>query len=248
MPDHRNGQQYPALADRSRSGLNRFMVGRLATTGLRTASQLFNEVEHRVLQVIKDKLDSVENPANGLPDPLKSGSPSVPIQLLRPDPNQLLGELHQRSIDQSNKSAQDDLLRSLTLQLVPDELRVLASLSDGDKHPVCHLEAVGRLGKSVYRARSYLSRTPQDSGIMLPERAPTYLHHLLSLGLLEAGPELKPEQSRYETIENGLAVRSVVAELDDTPGLKPRFQRFSLGLSDLGRWFWQSSLAARESL
>ncbi|MDX1757767.1 MAG: hypothetical protein R3175_17050 [Marinobacter sp.] len=247
MPNNRNGQQYPALADKARTGVNRFLVGRLATAGLRTASQLINDVEHRVLQVVKDKLEAVEGQTDGLPEALRSGSNSVAVQLLRPDPNQLLAELHQRSIHQTYESAQDDLLRSLTLQLVPDELRVLASLSDGDKHPVCHLEAISRLGKSVYRARSFLSRTPQESGIMLPSRAPTYLQHLLSLGLLEAGPELKPEQTKYDTIENGLEIRSVVAELEASPGLKPRFQRFSLGLSDMGRWFWQSSLAARES-
>lgn len=246
MPNHRNGEQYPAVADTARNGLNRSLVGRLANTGLRTATQLYSDVETRVLQVIKDKLEGVEAHSFQSGDAAHGAGP-IPLQVLRPDVSLLLADLHQRSIHQTRETAQDDLLRALILQLTPDELRVLALMSDGELHPACHLEAVGRLGKTVYRARSYLSRTAQESGLMLPQWAPTYLQHLLSLGLLKAGPELKPEQTRYETIENGLEVRSVVAELDAAASLKPRFQRFSLGLSDLGDWFWQASLAARES-
>lgn len=242
MTNGKSKDTLPATLGDGRKGINRFLAGRVVSTGFQIATQLYDEVEHRALQTIKRKLDQVdpdqpaENDASGLP------------QLLRPDAHGLLAELYQRSLNQTVDSAWDDLLSLLAQQLVPDELRVLASLSDGEPHPVCHLDAVNRLGTKSLRVRSYLSRTAQESGIMLPEMAPIYLKHLLGLGLLDNGPEVTGHTPRYDTIENGLDVRAAIADLSGNgSNLKPRFQRFSVRLSALGQTFWEASLTARHA-
>lgn len=241
MSNGQSNDTLPATQGDRPKGLNRFLAGRVVSTGFQIATQLYDEVEQRALQSIKRKLDQVDAEPQGY-----NGN-TLP-QLLRPDAHGLLAELYQRSLNQTADSAWDDLLTLLTQQLVPDELRVLAALSDGDRHPVCHLDAVNRLGTKSFRVRSYLSRTPQESGIMLSDMAPVYLKHLLNLGLLEAGPEVSGHTPRYDTIENGLDVRAAIADLSGNgSNLKPRFHRFSVRLSPLGQRFWEASLIARHS-
>ncbi|SDW00079.1 Abi-alpha family protein [Marinobacter mobilis] len=241
MTNGKSKDTLPATLGDGHKGLNRFLAGRVVSTGFQIATQLYDEVEQRALQSIKRKLDQVDSQAQ------EHDGSTLP-QLLRPNAHGLLSELYQRSLNQTPDSAWDDLLTLLTQQLVPDELRVLAALADGDKHPACHLDAVNRLGTKSFRVRSYLSRTPQESGIMLPEMAPVYLKHLLNLGLLEAGPEVSGHTPRYDTIENGLDVRAAIADLNGNgSNLKPRFQRFSVRLSGLGQRFWEASLVARHS-
>ena len=70
---------------------------------------------------------------------------------------------------------------------------------------------------------------------------------MIQLGLLDTGPVVKTLERNYESIENGLAVRALAADMERQAGAKVRFQRLSFAISDLGKTLWAKALDCRDS-
>ncbi|AZT82463.1 hypothetical protein EHN06_02305 [Marinobacter sp. NP-4(2019)] len=206
------------------------------------AAAVASEVENQLLLALRNRLQRLD----GVASP-HANSPEITPTLVTADTASILRDLHHRSIYQTKESATDDLIRVIVQQLVPDELRVLALVSDEQPHAMCHMDVMGRLGKPAYRLRGHLSRISQESGLMLGQWAPYYLNHLIQLGLVETGPSFKTLLQNYESIENGLAVRALTADVEGQSGMKVRFQRLSFSISDLGKTLWSKTLDCREN-
>lgn len=206
------------------------------------AAAVAAEVENQLLQALRSRLQSLD----GTPSAARPGGDNHLPTLIAADTAGILRDLHHRSIYQTKESATDDLIRTLVQQLVPDELRVLALVSDEQPHAMCHLDVTGRMGKPAYRLRGHLSRIAQESGLMLAQWAPHYLSRMIQLGLVETGPAVKTLVHNYESIENGLAVRALAADIERQAGARVRFQRLSFSISDLGKALWAEALDCRD--
>src|SRR5207249_837465 len=74
-------------------------------------------------------------------------------------------------------------------QLIADEARIISALSDGSSSPLVSVHDWTRRrvqGRAVLENASLIGRT---ANVALPAMVPSYVSHLLSLGLVEVGPE-----------------------------------------------------------
>ncbi len=90
-----------------------------------------------------------------------------------------------RALDQSTSSSQLELFNHILDQLVADEARIISALSDGSASPLVTVHEWTRRrvqGRAVLENASLIGRT---ANVALPAMVPTYVSHLLSLGLVE---------------------------------------------------------------
>lgn len=71
----------------------------------------------------------------------------------------------------------------------------------------------------------------------LLDQTSVYVTHLRRLGLLESDDEDKTMQIKYQLIEADTLVRKTCAQIEKA-GLRPRFFRRTIRISDTGRDFW----------
>ena len=94
-----------------------------------------------------------------------------------------------RALDQSTKGSQTELFHHILDQLVADEARIIGALSDGSTSPAMNVYDWTRRrtpGRAVLENAALVGR---NANVALPEIVPSYISHLLSLGLVEIGPE-----------------------------------------------------------
>lgn len=221
------GERLRAWAQLARSVGERLPGGRLVFAGLDAA-------EHAVLAELRWRLAQLEPQHADAPAHDGAAMPAT------------LAELMQRSLDQRPDSAERVLLNQLVAQLVPDEARILAALSDGSRIAVCHLDGVSRLGVSHARVVAFASRVGAEAGVMLGDRVPYYLSHLLELSLVQAGPEDRALAPKYELIENDTALRMAADTIGKDLGLRPRVVRATVALSPLGQRLWERCAPGNE--
>lgn len=212
-------------------------VGRI---GGRVAQSSLQAAERRALTMLKRKLDTVGTA--GLPAPL-SPAAGRELQPLReteaaPLPREL-ERLLQQALEQTGDQARERLNRRILRQLVPDEARILAALADGHAVPLCHLMAANRLGVTVQPWLENLSSIGKEAGISVPAATPHYVAHLREIGLLVLGPEEAGQELAYQLIESEAGVRAQ-CQLIEQAGLRPRFTRRSLRISEFGRQWWSA--------
>lgn len=174
------------------------------------------------------------------------GPTLTPIQPSAPAPkvrtHEQLGarmqQLLARALEQSTTASQTELFHHILDNLVPDEARILSALSDGSRSPVVSVHALtraGLLGEALIENASLVGRT---ANVALPRMTPTYVGHLLAMGLVEIGPEDDALRDEYQIL---MAETDVLAALRaGARGPVPaRVERRSLTLSDLGHDFWR---------
>ena len=200
--------------------------------GVKQIRRVLDAVEHRALYELKQRLESLAAvDADRRPPP----APATETE----NPSDLLGALLERSLDQTPDDARRDTFVTLLRQLVPDEARIFAALSDGGGHPVIHVTAASTLGSATRRVRSNLSPIGQAAGVQLREMTPHYLSHLLELGLVELTPEDPEQRLKYEILESGSAVREAVAEIEAASKMtRARIVRRTVRLTRLGQDLW----------
>lgn len=143
-------------------------------------------------------------------------------------------ELLAQSLDQSARDSQEQLYMKLLDDLVPDEARILASLSDGSAAALVHVETrIGEKRRSLENASS----VGRGAGLTVPRLTPAYVTNLLRLGLVEIGPEASELKLEYETLMADRAVRRALTDAEVGP-VPARVVRRTLRLSDLGRELW----------
>jgi len=202
--------------------------------GVKQIRRFLEAVERRALHELKQRLESLAAvDADRRP-------PAPPAEATATEnPSDLLGALLERSLDQTPDDARRDAFVTLLRQLVPDEARIFAALSDGGGHPVIHVTAASTLGSATRRVRSNLSPIGQAAGVQLREMTPHYLSHLLELGLVELTPEDPEQRLKYEILESGSAVREAVAEIEAASKMtRARIVRRTVRLTRLGHDLW----------
>ena len=177
-------------------------------------------------------------------------SPARPTETERSaTPAEMLAGLVRRSRGIDPDAALDALYRQTLSQLVPDQVSMLDVLAERRIAPLCHLGAsrlpAGPISTTVLSNASSLGR---EAGVLLREYVPQYMTHLLSLGLLQAGPEDDALEPEYELLMADTQLREMRQHVRDTLRLYPRTLRASVTLSDYGRALWRDCRPAAEAL
>lgn len=212
----------------------RGLIGR-AVGAARVGLDVYSWAEEQVVDAIRHGLDSLD-PAEALED-------AAPEEAPAPDPDSLtgkLGRLLDRALDQNTRGSQVELYHHLLDQLVADEARILGALSDGSSSPMVNVYTwlSPRVpGRAALEHASLIGRT---ANVALPQMVPQYVSHLLSLGLVEAGPEDPALATEYEVLMAETAVLAAIKSASRGP-LAAKVDKSTLSLSSLGASLWAAS-------
>lgn len=222
---------------------------KLASGGPRRAAELaqrgFNGAERLALSTLKRRMDAVavdgDAPA-GRPDPSVGSAGAMRTAVNASAPGaasaaETLAGLIELSMEQSPEQARELLSLRILRQLVPDEARILAALADGHAVALMHLGAGPMVGPANQRWLENLSPVGKECGVRLLDEVPHYIRHLRELELLESGDEDKTLQLKYQLLEADTKVRTTCEEIEKN-GLRPKFFRRTLRMSDTGKAFW----------
>jgi hypothetical protein len=116
-------------------------------------------------------------------------------------------------------------------ELVPDEARILLTLSNGSQHAVLQVHD-GE--EQLVQNRSSVGRAAKVHAQDLTAR---YVTHLLELDLVELTPYAGRAFYEWEMIETETVVREVLSRYDHRKLRKPKLTRQVLRLSPAGRAF-----------
>ena len=152
-----------------------------------------------------------------------------------------MSELLERSVETDRRASREYLFGTIISQLVPDEARVLAALSDG--HSAATLDVVIRIGARG-RTRTELANASsigRAAGLSSPENTPTYLSRLIGFGLLQTGPEDSSLTTDYEVLATDRGVQTARASAEARKQGSVRLVRGTVSLSPLGGEFWAAT-------
>jgi len=142
-----------------------------------------------------------------------------------------------RALEQSPSGGRLALFEKLLDEIVPDEARIIGALSDGSGSPLVNVRQRSRTGNGSDLVVENVSLIGKTANLTLWARTPTYVGHLLSLGLVEIGPEDPTLKDEYQILLADTAVLQALRAA--THGmLPPRVERRTLRLSPLGRDLW----------
>ncbi len=148
-----------------------------------------------------------------------------------------LSDLLGRGVRHSTESSRDELFHHILDQLVPDEARILAALAPGRPAALVHVYAptgVGTKGEALLQNASLVGRT---ANVALPRLTPTFVGHLLGLGLVEIGPEDDGLKEDYQILQADTDVLAAIRSASRGP-IPARVERRTLRLTDFGRQLW----------
>jgi len=177
----------------------------------------------------------------------KPASPSVPVEQPPSGPNRdtalgdKLDQLLSRALSQSTSSGQEELFHRILDQIVPDEARMISALSDGSSSPLVSVHALtraGLLGEALIENASLVGRT---ANVALPSMTPTYVGHLIALGLFEVGPEDEGLKDDYQILLADSDVLKAIRHGSRGP-LPARVERRTVRLSSLGQSLWRAAM------
>lgn len=146
-------------------------------------------------------------------------------------------DLLTRSQEQSREEAEEVFFARLMSQLVPDQARILAALSDSPGYPLVNLMAGSRLGFGMQPVLELVSSVGRSAGVQCPEFTPAYLRGLLGLGLVEVRAVESPDLTKYELLETDASVRRLMEQCM-LAGQRCRVVRRTVHLSATGERLW----------
>jgi hypothetical protein len=145
-----------------------------------------------------------------------------------------------RAVEQSTAASRHELFHMIVDQLVPDEARIIGALSDGSVSPLVNVYArnrAGLVGEVVLENMSLIAKT---ANLALPQLTPMYVSHLLSLGLVETGPEDSALKDEYEILAADISVLQAIKKASRGP-IPGRVEKYTLRLSGFGRELWAAA-------
>ena len=161
-----------------------------------------------------------------------------------PAPDSLSGKMTQlldRALGQNTRGSQVELYHHLLDQLVADEARIIGALSDGSVSPMVNVYTWTRprvQGQAALENASLIGRT---ANVALPQMVPQYVSHLLSLGLVEKGPEDTALDTEYEVLMAETSVLAAIKSASRGP-ISAKVDKYVLSLSGLGRSLWEATM------
>ncbi len=153
--------------------------------------------------------------------------------------------LLERAIGQDTASSRQELFHKILDQIVPDEARIISALSDGSTSPLLNVYARTRAGLASEVVLENMSLIGRSANLALPQLTPMYVSHLLSLGLVESGPEDSALKDEYEILAADTAVLEAVKRASRGP-IPARVDKYTLRLSGLGLELWAAASVPRE--
>lgn len=224
------------LVSHDLGGRLRRLLGSLP--GATYAEDQLQQAEDVVLRELKARLDRVSRKSQRS-DVAEGGShPAAPGDA--ENPGDTMTRLLAESVAQTKEQAENSVYVRLLGELLPDEARIVAALSDGEPHALVHVghgPPVGSLTQQVAPNLSALGRAAQVRAL---DHVPHYIDHLRALGLVRIGPGLRELALKYQIIENDKPVRELVQDLNQTSGKHVRFSRHSLRITALGEGLWNA--------
>lgn len=199
-----------------------------AKTGLKLATW----GEEQLATLVKNRLEAID----AAPRPLQSADAADPAPT--DSLHTKLGRLLDRALDQSTTGSQQELYHRLLDQLVADEARIIGALSEGATSPLVNVHSRSR-NQVVLQNACLIGRT---ANVALPHMVPQYVDHLLSLGLVETGPEDTSRKADYEVLMAEPMVLKAIKSASRGP-LIARTEKLSLSLSGLGKGLWAAAVA-----
>ncbi len=192
------------------------------------------EVERVAVRAIRQHLLDLD------PPPLPEAETPEPAEEQRPEsPTDVLRALLDRSMYTSPDDSRTTLYLDLLRDLVPDEARILAALSDGSAYPLVHIAEPGVGGGSTI-VLSNASSVGRASGVSLPQHTPLYLTRMQQSGLVTIGPEGTGMYDEYEILLTDAAVSMALARA--RRGMRSaRIIRKTVRISDLGQELWEAA-------
>lgn len=152
-------------------------------------------------------------------------------------PDKQLQSLLDRSQEQTREEAEAAFFGAVLCQLVPDQARILAALSDGSRYPLIDVVAGSRLGWGMKPVLSGISSVGRSAGVQCPDLTPAYVQGLLGLGLVAVHDQVSPDVLKYELLETEVLVRRTMEQCKQA-GMGCRIVRRSVGISALGAQLW----------
>ncbi|MFL6024225.1 MAG: Abi-alpha family protein [Marmoricola sp.] len=174
-----------------------------------------------------------------VPSPVAATGPSADAAL-----EAKMSGLLARALEQSTSAGKDELFHRILDQIVPDEARIISALSDGSASPLVSVHALSRaglLGEALIENASLVGRT---ANVALPALTPTYVGHLLALGLLETGAEDPALKDEYQILQADSDVLKAIRTGSRGP-LPARVERRTVRLSALGQSLWAASMGPK---
>lgn len=218
--------------------------------GVATGERQLQRLEDAVLRELGRRLDEARGAPQltsrvGSSEGLEHSDPSEQNgdgEEVGQTPAERMQSLLQRSIEQTPDEGERSLVEMLVRELVPDEARILAALADGSVYVLIDIVARGGSDRGR-RILANASGVGRAAGVVLPERVPTYVTHLLSLDLVVRGPQDDSLHDQYEILLTDPAL--IRARRQSTAGLRsPRVVRATLRISDLGQTVWSQTWSA----
>jgi hypothetical protein len=148
-----------------------------------------------------------------------------------------MAELLNRSIDHNREHSKEYLFTGIVSQLLPDEARILAALSDGTRFPVVHVLPRGGAAEPVLRNASTVGKA---AGVAAFRFVPHYLTRLHGLGLVRIEAEDEDLAVQYDILLTEDVVQQAVEHARGRRRLAPHVERRTVVLSELGEQFWRA--------
>lgn len=208
--------------------------GLLSLTGqaVITSRNLAGWAERQLMRALRSRLD-----AAGPKELSTASTPSSSPASMQARMSGLLDS----ALSQSSAASRQVLFHKILDQIVPDEARIIGALSDGCTSPMLHVHGrarTGLIGEVVLENFSLIGKT---ANLGLPEITPTYVSHLLAMGLLETGPEDLALKEEYEILAADVTVLNAIKQAARGP-IPAHIDRHSLRLSSLGLEFWSATM------
>jgi len=203
-------------------------AGQTVRTGLKVAGW----AERQVMGALRTRLDAAAPKALSAATAVASSPASVQHKM---------SSLLDSALSQSSASSRQMLFHKILDQIVPDEARIIGALSDGSTSPLLHVYGrtrAGLVGEVVLENFSLIGKT---ANLGLPQLTPTYVSHLLSMGLLETGPEDPALKDEYEILAADITVLKAIKQAARGP-IPARIDRYTLRLSGLGLELWHATM------
>jgi hypothetical protein len=188
-----------------------------AVGAARIGINVYDWAEEQVVAALRTGLDALD--PDGAPKALAQEPTPVDDE---PAPDSLSGKMTQlldRALGQNTRGSQVELYHHLLDQLVADEARIIGALSDGSVSPLVNV---------------YTWTRPRVQG-------PQYVSHLLSLGLVEKGPEDTALDTEYEVLMAETSVLAAIKSASRGP-ISAKVDKYVLSLSGLGRSLWEATM------
>jgi len=205
-------------------------------TIVKTSTQVVTWTERQVLGALRARLDVAAPPRPPLA--IAAGNGGTAAEPLRVKMDRLLD----RALEQSTRSGRQELFNKIIDQLVPDEARIIGALSDGSVSPMLHVFARTISGIGGDPILENASLVGKMANVSLPQMTPVYVSHLLSLGMIETGPEDPQLKDDYQILGADSAVLRALKKGKRGP-LEAKVEKYTIRLSVLGRDLWAAATA-----